>query len=288
MELDYSSDTDLYLGIQENSKVFNPIRVTKDDIKRAKMVALEVMKMYKRKDIDRTKEITFNNMLVSSLANLYNIGIDSVIGEATSIIKDLEYREMNLVRISSFVTNSMVVDTGCGFAKEAVSIFVPSTLTEASSVFMSHEVMHILKERNPEECRNINTLSEMIPMLIELIVAFNSDTKKLKEIIYERLTLLDYEAINFISIMKRLQSTDENKKRALIAHLYSSVAYLNSFYYTLAMFSLYIKDSDYVLCMLNDSVSGNLSTQDIIRNVFDYEDCKTEYSNGLSMVVRAF
>lgn len=288
MELDYSSDTDLYLGIQENSKVFNPIRVTKDDIKRAKMVALEVMKMYKRKDIDRTKEITFNNMLVSSLANLYNVGIDSVIGEATSIIKDLEYREMNLVRISSFITNSMVVDTGCCFAKEAVSIFVPNTLTEASSVFMSHEVMHILKERNPEECRNINTLSEMIPMLIELIVAFNSDTKKLKEIIYERLTLLDYEAINFISIMKRLQSTDENKKRALIAHLYSSVAYLNSFYYTLAMFSLYIKDSDYVLCMLNDSVSGNLSTQDIIRNVFDYEDCKTEYSNGLSMVVRAF
>lgn len=288
MEIDYSSDTELYLGIQENIKIFNPIKVTKDDIKRAKMVALEVMKLYNKKDIDRTKKITFNSMLVSSLANLYNVGIDSIIGEATSIIKGLEYREMDLVRISSFVTNSMVVDTGCGFAKKAVSIFVPSTLTEASSIFMSHEVIHILKERNPEECRNINTLIETVPMLIELIVAFNSDAKKLKEVIYERITLLDYEAISFISIMKRLQIADENKKRALLAQLYSNVAYLNSFYYTLAMFSLYIKDSDYVLCMLNDAVSGNLSTQEIIRNVFDYEDCKTEYGNGLSMVIRAF
>lgn len=287
MDKDVEINTELYLAIQENCKIFNPSSVTMEDYNRAYEVAREIIYLRERKEIPRSRTIKFNELLISSLTNLYKIGIDNVIKDATSIIKDLEYKEIYNSRCSSFLTNFMAEQTGSSVCKRAVSVYVPDRLTEASGVFMSHEVVHILKERNSLECPNINTTLEVIPMLVELIMAFNSNPILLKEIVYERIELLYSEAKMFFRIVKELKTNKKNKD-GLMAALYSNIAYLNSFYYSLALFTLYLKDSDYVIAMIKCNLSKKMTTDDIIRDSFLFDDSLDSYNSGLACIKKVY
>lgn len=282
MEEDFNLD--LYRAIEENSKIFNPTKVTKEDLKRALNVAREIIKLHKKETIPRTKPIPFNVLLVKSLNNLYSLGLHNIVSDATSIIKYLEYYELENQPYSSFVTNSSVIDTGCGYAKKAVSIYVPSYINEASSIFMSHEVIHILKERNPEECKCLNTTGEVLPMLVELLHAYNSNPTLLKEIIYERIKLLYYEAKQFLHLYETIKGT---KNPNLLPALYSSCNYLNSFYYTLILFKLSFNNEDYVIDLLNNSVNNQISTSTITNELEESPDSNTLYQEGFNIIKKA-
>ena len=52
-----------------------------------------------------------------------------------------------------------------GVCKEPKQIVFPESLKHTSSIFAAHEVAHMLKERNPKECKEIIYFGEVIPYM---------------------------------------------------------------------------------------------------------------------------
>lgn len=279
-------DRELYEALYDLQQEFEPSKITNDDLKIALMVANEIIAIGKRDNLIDNQETELLTLLNSVAPIFCDIGCYDAASKCFSLLNNVDYYMDEGNNPACFLSNAQIIETTAGLAaKEVVSIVVPSVVNSVSSVFMAHEVSHALKEKNPLECKLSYRLSEMIPMLIELIVGFNKDKTSFREIITGRFNLLFSEAYYFKSILKEIKKYNIKKlPKYLYAALGSTVTYLNSFYYTVAFFETYLTYPDTIINYINLVLNNTLSTEDVIKSSINsglIESFLTEYRAGM-------
>ncbi len=264
-----SLDADYYLALSDNYKPFNLLPITNDDLKKSLIVANDIIRNYEEVKYKKERDISFGDLLSLSIEGLFKIGLVNPAKKALALVNDIQYVQTDVSSLSSFVTNSMAVQSGTSVAKKCVSVFVPETITLSSTAFLSHEFAHIIKEENPNECKGINTNLEVVPILIELITA--DLILPNPEIIHiERDITMYHEAVFFKRILKELKNEHTSQERkVLITALGTSLVYLNSFYYAMILYNIYLDDNEFVLALINKVLNKELTTFDVIVMIDD-------------------
>lgn len=255
----------LYEQLEKLNSSFKPVSISLEDKKRAEMVAHDICENNSKTKILSSNEVDFNEMLAEAAMNFYEIGLFNVAKQAVSILNTVQYYSMTDSKEEEFIVYSEVSETGAFYAKKVNSVFVPESFNQSSSVFLCHEIAHILKERNSYECKFVYTLQEVIPMLLELIIAYNkNDLNILREVFRRRQELLSKQAYYYNELNKLTNvSCSLEDKKLLNTALGTCLVYLNSFYYSLALFNCYLDDQDYVIKIINGVLNGNFTTKDM-------------------------
>lgn len=264
------------LGLSYN--MFQPHPLTEDEVKRSLEIADEVISNYKQRTLSLTKPMSLGDVLRSSATVYFNLGMHQSAKKAVSILKDLQYMDNMSNKEETLTVQSKIDGTGAQLCKKPIYIEVPRIFTTSSIHFMAHEIAHMLKEGNPYECRGVYTDLEVIPILIEMISAHNSgDNNVFKK---RELIMLD-----IASSFKRLHqdkidnAITEEDTLAFNTYYRQCILYLNSFYYSLKLFSMYLDDPDFVLSIIDEVFNQRLTTSDVIKYYCTGDD--NNYSEGL-------
>lgn len=282
-------DKEFYTSLYHLQKQFQPNKITNDEIRTAWKVANEVIAIEQKESTFATSEIVLLDLLNSVASVFYDIGCYEASTHSFSILSGLQYQLLEDSLPYSFVTYSETVKSTDAFlSKKAVSIAVPSAVNATSSIFLTHEVSHALKETNPQECKLIYNLNEMIPMLIELIAGYVRGSAVFKEVVLSRFRLLYGEAVFFKKVMGEIKKCSSGK---IPAYLYSalgnSLVYLNSFYYTVALFHVYLSYPEYIVSFIDQVLNQEMSSADVLHAcvcsdlVSSYEE---EFRQGLETI----
>ena len=263
--------------------MFRPYALTESDIERSTIIADEIIDKYEKRVITPCKEMTFGNVLQSAATVYYNLGMHTNARKAVSILSKVQYQDNNSLRVEDLTVQSMMVRTGAMISKQPYYVEVPKKFNTSSVHFMAHEIAHMLKESNPYECKGIYTDLEVIPILIEMISAHvkgDNNVFRLRELL-----MLDI-AYSFKKLQEDLDNNRISKDDmiAFNACYRQNILYLNSFYYSLRLFSMYLDAPKYVLGIIDDVLSHRLTTRDVINNYLSNDDYT--YESGMDQFRR--
>ena len=166
-----------------------------------------------------------------------------------SVITIPKYVNYKGIDYYEFLVFAGAIKSKTGVCKEPKKFVFPVSLKHTSSIFAAHEVAHMLKERNPRECKEIIYFGEVIPMLMELIIAYSYEYGSKESVFAQRSKMIKHSCKSFNELYRTYKelSIAEDKKVYETA-LSEAGTYVNSFYYTLALSTLYIvnKDDKYI------------------------------------------
>ncbi len=280
-------DYDFYLNYDKVNQSFSPTACTEDDLKRAQQVGLDVF-LYEKKYEAVREKTNLNVLLSKALYQMDCIGCIANMNETISLLNSLEYYYDD-GDPSLFSTISEIEKTKTGSIKKAKYIVVPMVFNSSSCFFMSHEISHILKERNPKECKNVYTLQEVIPMLIELILSFLSNERyTFQSLVNDRMKILSLEAKRYFEIRNEMDYTiEKDKKNALRIGMLLSSVYLNSFYYSLVLFQMYLCHPSFIKELIASVLNLEITTDEMIEIVLQEkrpESVQESYQKGMRMI----
>ena len=249
------------IGMTESA--IRPYPFTLDDMERSELIADEIISKYEKRIITPSKELTLGNVLQNTAMIYYNLGMHTNARKAVSILQQIQYQDNHSNHPEYLTVQSYLVKTGATICKKPCYVDVPSRFNMSSIYFMVHEVAHMLKEENPLECKGIHTDIEVIPMLLEMISAHvrgDNNVFRLRELL-----MLDI-AYNFKRLKEDLDNglISSDEMIAFNTLLKHNACYLNSFYYTLRLFSMYLDAPQYVLGIIDDVLSHRLTTNKTI------------------------
>lgn len=264
-------DKEFFEELYKLQSSFKPKNISNKDINIANRVANEILKIDYRDSQLENKELNLLYILNSSIDLLCDIGCNSVSDKVVSLLNGINFELSGSESPVQFITYAKIINTTGGMvAKKTMSIAVPGIINDVSDVFVAHEISHSLKEENPFECRLVYNLMEMIPMLIELIAGYNKGLITFREVIIGRFNLLHGEAYFFKKIMSEIKKYSGDKIPAyLYSALGSTIVYLNSFYYTLALFYTYLSNPEYIIQYINLVLNCSITSEDVIKNVIN-------------------
>lgn len=286
MQLEALLNSTFYQNYEKMNRVFSPTPFSSEDAAIAQQVGLDVS-YYKKKYNLPKESFDLNIILSKSLYAMDSIGCIACMDSAVSLLNNLEYSCTDS-DTSLFATLSEIEETKAGFAKRARYIIVPEKFTPASPIFLSHEVSHVLKERNPKECKNIYTTQEVIPMLLELILAFSDKDKMIfRNLLDDRMALLSKEAENYFMLKIINERMDDTMYQAIQTAILMSAVYLNSFYYSLGLFQVYLSYPSFIKELIAAVLNLEMTTDEMIdvveRSVGD-EVLNDGYFDGMNLV----
>ena len=150
--------------------------------------------------------------------------------------------------------------------KISPTVLFPDVFDKASYAFFGHQFHHLLKDKNVEEIKIRNRVSDVIPLFYELMCADDEDNKLVaKEIIKRRIFLLQLE----------------KRKRDDI----DTLQLFNSYYYALGLFLKYKKDDLIVLRLISRVLMGEITTLELLTMLNLYEeDLDYEVSRQLETI----
>ena len=143
---------------------------------------------------------------------------------------------------------------------------VPSQFDQVSPLWLAHEHIHSLKETNYEEYQDANVFSDVIPMFFELVMSHQVDSKFTKVLLRNRLALLNNE-YSSTKKAKDIFSKDKTLQDYYSIYATSSMQYLNSFYYSLLLFSYYLKDQETILKFVREVLDGKKTTRSMLEEL---------------------
>ena len=273
-----SYDKNIWNKLGNSYELFNPYSLTNRDVENSILIADEIISKYQKRNIIHEESIPFGSVLQGSVTAYYNLGMYSSAKKSVSILQKVQYLDNGRYDDKDLTVQSMAVRTGALVCKQPYYIEVPRVFNNSSIHFMAHEIAHMLKEENPLECRGVYTDLEVIPILIELISAHRSGYYNVFK--KRELLMLDI-ALSFKKLHEDKVSgaIKKDEELAFNACYRQNIVYLNSFYYSLRLFSMYLDSPTYVLNIINDVLSGRLTTSDVINTYLSYSD--DTYNIGL-------
>ena len=185
-------------------------------------------------------------------------------------------------------------DTGA-VLKYPTYIMGPTLFSDLSIYFLAHEYAHGLKEINSDELKTHFTVSEAIPILCEFIFSFKiGGHENLKRVFSVRKKMIDdcslifQKGVKFINEYKKGNiKCNDTEYKDVYYHTLEAGMYLNSFYYAVALFSLFLSDPQTVKNYINHNLFGRMSTSEIIKVVDSTQvDFETLYNTGIKMFNR--
>lgn len=279
-------DKEIWHSLGTSYNMFQPYSLTKDEVKRSLLIANEVIDNYSKRTLRQTSQMSLGDVLRSATTVYFILGMHSSANKAVNILKDMQFMDNMSYKEESLTVQSMIDNTGAKLCKKPVYIEVPRMFTSSSVHFMVHEIAHILKEGNSYECMGIYSDLEVIPILIEMISAHNSgDDNVFKK---RELIMLDI-AYSFKKLHqdKLNNSISHDDRLAFDACYRQNILYLNSFYYSLRLFSMYLDDPDFILALIDDVLSQRITTSEVIQhycknNDNSFQDGLSEFRNKLN------
>ena len=113
--------------------------------------------------------INFNELVETAFNNFYLFESEELIRELSKFEDVYCYHDDDVNSFDTFYVKSKLVESATGTYTYPESICVPTNIKGSSAFYLSHELCHMLKERNSKECEIRNAYSEVIPMLMEFI-----------------------------------------------------------------------------------------------------------------------
>ncbi len=223
----------------------------------------------------------FNDVRRHALEYYYMFDDPQLIVDAANFLNNIEYVNYKGIDYYEFLVFAEAIKSKTGVCKEPKQIVFPESLKHTSSIFAAHEVAHMLKERNPKECKEIIYFGEVIPMLMELIIAYSYEYGSKESVFAQRSKMIKHSCKSFNELYRTYKelSIAEDKKVYETA-LSEAGTYVNSFYYTLALFALYIANKDFVLRLVSNVLNCRCTTSDILRYISTM-DIERLYETGL-------
>lgn len=249
--------------LSESFDLFKPSPLTATEIRNSLLIADELIDNYQERVLEQVQELSFGKVLQEAAAVYYNLGMHVNAQNAVSLLQRVQYEDNKSYEFDKITYQSMAVRTGTMVAKHPYYLEVPRVFNKSSVHFMVHEVAHMLKESNPYECKGVYTDIEVIPILLELISAYkkrdNNTFKKRELIMYDT-------ALMFKELHKdrKNNSIDQVDMKAFNACYRQCILYLNSFYYSLKLFAMYLESPDYVLGIVDDVLSHRITSANVI------------------------
>lgn len=280
-------DSSYFLGFSNLVSVFNPTLVSLDDMERSYIVA-EEMKKYNKSYSDKRIDTDLNTLLSSAIYDLESLGCVTSVSDTVSLVNGLDYYHSEDSSPYLFATLSQAEMTCSGFAKKAKTIILPSSFSTSSRCFIGHELTHILKERNPRECNNVYTVQEMVPILVELMIAYMSlEDDDFARLIDDRLHLIAEEARGFLKYRDAIKNCYSKYKEALKIAMSISSGYLNSFYYAVSIFQYFLDNPSYIASLVAAVTRMEITTNDMINillNKYNNDEMNNEYREGIKLI----
>lgn len=257
------------IGMTESA--IRPYPLTQDDLDRCSIIADEIISKYEKRIMYPSKELTLGNVLQGAATVYYNLGMHNNAKRAVSILQQIQYQDNRSERPESLTVQSYLIRTGATVCKKPYYLDVPRKFNVSSIYFMVHEIAHMLKEDNYLECKGIYTDIEVIPILLELISAHvrgDNNVFRLRELL-----MLDV-AYNYKKLQEDLDNNLISKDDMLAFNTFfgHNASYLNSFYYALRLFGMYLEAPKYVLGIIDDVLNHRLTTRDVIHNYLSNDD----------------
>ena len=229
----------------------------------------------------------FSTMRREALSYLYMFNDRQIIDDAVGMLNKVEYFSDETYDYAMFTVLSQAIKARTGAYKVPAKVIVPENFRKTSSVFMTHELIHMLKERNELECKDVVNYGEVLPMLVELIIAYSHEFENTENIFGKRSEYIKVAARNFKELYSDVKSNAGLvNDKVMGAALNEAGSYVNSFYYTLALFSLYLQDSRYMLSLIADVLNCRITTRDLItytvHSSYDlYQDGLDKFNSSL-------
>lgn len=282
-------DKEYYTTLYHLEKQFQPSKISKKEMCIASKVAEEVCAFPTRESFFPSSEIVLLDLLNSVSSVFYTIGCYEASDRSFSILENVNYQVVDGLHPYEFITYSEIFkNTDSFLSKKAVSIAVPSVVNTTSTIFLTHEICHALKEKNPQECKLVYNLNEMIPMLIELIAGYAQGPAVLKEVVASRFHLLYGDAVFYKKVLKEIKKYSAGKIPGyLYSALGSALVYLNSFYYTVGLFHVYLSYPSVIISFVEMVLNQKMSSEDLLSKciyanlVSSYEE---EFHQGLASI----
>lgn len=255
-------DKNIWDSLGNSFDKFHPYALDNEDIRRSTIIADEITTNYVARNLNGNRTIDFKSLLQGTIMRFCDLGLFDVAKTAFSILNNTRYFRNDSFNDFSFTVQSVIVQSGALVSKRCHHIEVPQAMSTLSVHFMLHETSHILKEMNPYECRGVYTDNEVIPILLELISAYEEkdfDVFKKRELL-----LLDVADL-FRKLCKDRNSISEKDFVGFNACYRQCILYLNSFYYSLKLFAMYLDDSDLVIAIINDVLNHTMTTSEVIK-----------------------
>ncbi len=259
-------------------QMFNPYPLTDADVKRSLLIADEIITNYDRRRLDKSDELTFGSVLQSAATVYYNLGMHSSAKKAVSILQGVQYQDNKSNDAANLTVQSLMVRTGAMVSKQPYYVDVPRVFNSTSIHFMAHEIAHMLKESNPYECKGVQSDIEVIPILVEMISAHTKgDNNVFKK---RELIMLDiaksFKKLHQDKITGSISREDELAFDTCYRHY---LTYLNSFYYSLRLFTMYLEAPNYVLGVIDDVLNHRITSREVISNYL--RDSSYSYESGM-------
>lgn len=252
-------------------EVFKPYPLTQDEIDRSLLIADEILRNYKERSLVEYPEMTFGNVLQGAATIYYNLGMHRSAKRAVSILAHIQYQNNDSMDIENLTVQSLAIKTGATVCKQPYYVEVPKVFNTSSIHFMAHEIAHMLKEYNYLECKGVLSDAEVIPILVEMISAHKKgDNNVFKK---RELLMLDI-AYAFKKLHEDLENDRISKEdmESFMACYRYNILYLNSFYYALRLFAMYLQIPQYVLGIVDDVLNQRLTTRDVINYHLSNDD----------------
>ena len=264
-------DKEHWYELSKAFEAFKPYPLTQDDIDRSLLIADEILNKFEERTLVEYPPMTFGNVLQGAATVYYNLGMHSSAKRAVSILSHIQYQNNDSMDIENLTVQSLAIKTGATVCKQPYYVEVPKVFNASSIHFMAHEIAHMLKESNYLECKGVLSDAEVIPILVEMISAHKKgDNNVFKK---RELLMLDI-AYAFKKLHEDLENDRISKEdmESFIACYRYNILYLNSFYYALRLFAVYLQIPQYVLGIVEDVLNQRLTTRDVINYYLSNDD----------------
>lgn len=235
---------------------------------------------------DIGNEICFNELIFRSMFELNIFKDDNILSNVRNIISSASFRKHDgdFFQFSTDVIYSVDnKNRKIDLNSSRVDCFnIPNKLFECSMYYMLHEYMHALKDTNYNEHIYGYVLGETIPLFCELLF-FDENNFIKNQLLKSRLYDLYHSKKEYDMINEYINGLDSvsNKKIELYKFVRSNIGvYLNSFYYAIILYKLYLENSDKILSLVLKVLKHENTTMDILRELDIYGDIKGEVFEG--------
>ena len=258
--------------------LFTPYSLDRKQLEHSDIVADEILTHYDKRTITDDNDISYKKLLMDTkkLFMPEGIGFAYVGGTVNSILSSVKFSKHMSIYDYDFTVISDIAYNGSSYYKIPNVVILPEYFTLASVHFLVHETTHILKELNPMECMGIYSDEEVIPIAIELISAFES---KNFDVFKKREYLMKDMADLYIKLTRDKSHIAKEDIVGFTSCYRKCIMYLNSFYYSLRLFSMYLDAPKYVLGIIDDVLSHRLTTRDVINHYLSNDDYN--YESGI-------
>lgn len=260
-------------------ELFKPYPLTQDEIDRSILIADEIIDNYSKRIIEDREPIPFGTALIKSATVYQQLGMYKIAKQAINILSHINYQDNNSNKEEDLTVQSLMIKTGATVSKRPYYLEIPKTINSTTIHFIVHEIAHMLKESNYKECKGIYSDIEIIPILIELISAYISDDNN---VFKKRESLMFEIAYNFRRLQEDIENNlIEDKDQIGFNTLYrQNILYLNSFYYSLRLFTMYLEAPLYVLVIIEDVLNQKLTSREVINYYLSNDDYT--YETGIN------